>query len=239
MVQNNDADQDSDLDDLLSEVRAEGSGRKNQKTGSLLSLCCAYCTYTCEYAPRFCLALGCIGIIIPAYFLVMSALNPTEQFGVIKNDYTDIQSKYDLTMGKIDHWCLQGDNDSCRCEDPLQPQARAEYRKWTSAHISNKDLVSKLVQENKNPDIAFVGASVVEEMDGRWFGNAKDMDLQGLESLFNKNFNKDQGASLDAVALGIAGDTVSLYHISNRVALQLAFFLFSRPLRVLPSYGDC
>jgi hypothetical protein len=218
MVQNVDADQDSDLDDLLSEVRAEGSGRKNQKTGSLLSLCCAYCTYTCEYAPRFCLALGCIGIIVPVYFLVMSALNPTEQFGVIKNDYTDVQSKYDLNVGKIDHWCLQGDNDSCRCEDPLQPQARAEFRKWTSAHNSNKDLVSKLVQENRNPDIAFVGASVVEEMDGRWFGNARDTDLQRLEKLFAKNFDKAHDASLDAVALGIAGDTVSLYHISNRVA---------------------
>jgi len=64
-----------------------------------------------------------------------------------------------------------------------------------------------MIKDSKNPDIAFLGASVVEEMDGRWFGNSHDEDLNRLEKLFNKNFKKDQGAELDAVALGIAGDT--------------------------------
>jgi len=67
--------------------------------------------------------------------------------------------------------------------------------------------VNKMIKDSKNPDIAFLGASVVEEMDGRWFGNSHDEDLNRLEKLFNKNFKKDQGAELDAVALGIAGDT--------------------------------
>lgn len=68
--------------------------------------------------------------------------------------------------------------------------------------------MNKMIKDSKNPDIAFLGASVVEEMDGRWFGNSHDEDLNRLEKLFNKNFKKDQGAELDAVALGIAGDTV-------------------------------
>mmetsp|Transcript_5824 Transcript_5824/g.13779 ORF Transcript_5824/g.13779 Transcript_5824/m.13779 type:complete len:394 (-) Transcript_5824:1095-2276(-) len=205
MVQNTD-NLDTDLDDLLSEVRTEERKRSNQGAGSaLLNLCFAYCTYTCEYAPRVCLFLGIAGLVVPAYFLVMAALNPTEQFGVIQNDYTDIRSKYDLEVGKISHWCISG--PTCRCEDPLQPQARAEFRKWTNAHLENKEAVNKMVQDHKNPDIAFLGASVVEEMDGRWFGNSRDEDLNRLDKLFNKNFKKEQGAELDAVALGIAGDT--------------------------------
>jgi len=51
-----------------------------------------------------CLFLGIAGLVVPAYFLVMAALNPTEQFGVIQNDYTDVRSKYDLEVGKISHW---------------------------------------------------------------------------------------------------------------------------------------
>jgi len=67
--------------------------------------------------------------------------------------------------------------------------------------------VNKMIKDNKIPDIAFLGASVVEEMDGRWFGNTRDEDLNRLEKLFNQNFKKEEGAELDAVALGIAGDT--------------------------------
>lgn len=101
MVQNTD-NLDTDLDDLLSEVRTEERKRNNQGGGSaLLNLCFAYCTYTCEYAPRMCLFLGIAGLVVPAYFLVMAALNPTEQFGVIQNDYTDVRSKYDLEVGRF------------------------------------------------------------------------------------------------------------------------------------------
>ena len=65
-----------------------------------------------------------------------------------------------------------------------------------------------MISGGTNPDIAFLGASVVEEMDGRWFGNSRDEDLNRLEKLFNTNFKREHGAELDAVALGIAGDTV-------------------------------
>jgi hypothetical protein len=184
---------------------------------SFFALCCAYCGYACEYAPGCCSTLAFIALIIPTYFLIVAILNPTENFGVVKNDYTDIQSQYDLSIGKIDHWCLKGDNDSCRCEDPLQPQSRGEYREWSKAHSSNNEVVQQLIiQEKATPDIAFVGASIVEAMDGRWFGDQRDNQLDELKNLFESNFYPGKGAKLEGVALGIAGDIVSEY-CSSRI----------------------
>jgi hypothetical protein len=143
-----------------------------------------------------------------------------------------------LKVGSIDHWCLGGGNDFCKCEDPLQPQARAEFRKWTNTHIANKEMVNSWVEHDKDPDIAFFGASVVEEMDGRWFGSANDTDLRGLGTLFDNNFNKEKGGSLDGVALGIAGDTVSIViavvtqifkykqsHLTSSLLLESLYFV--------------
>jgi hypothetical protein len=111
--------------------------------------------------------------------------------------------------------CLKGDNDSCKCEDPLDPQSRGEFRGWAKAQVGNTNLVQSLVDQGKvTPDIAFLGASVIEEMSGKWFGNDGDDNLKSLKSLFDKNFQKSEGSELDAVALGIAGDTVRVIHFS-------------------------
>ena len=92
----------------------------------------------------------------------MAGINPTEEFGVV-SDFSDVTSNLDSSVGLIDHWCLRGDDD-CKCEDPLQPQARAELPQWARAHVKNKEIVSDAVQQNKAIDIAFVGSSVIEEM---------------------------------------------------------------------------
>ena len=66
-----------------------------------------------------------------------------------------------------------------------------------------------LIAEGKTtPDIAFLGGSIVEEMSGKWFGIDRDENLKSLKNLFDKNFKKNAGAQLEAVALGVAGDTV-------------------------------
>ena len=105
--------------------------------------------------------------------------------------------------------CLKGDNDSCRCEDPLDPQSRGEFRAWAKAQTENTNMVNSLITQGKtNPDIAFLGASIVEEMSGKWFGADLDENLKSLKKLFDKNFKKSEGAELEAVALGVAGDTV-------------------------------
>lgn len=105
---------------------------------------------------------------------------------------------------------MKGDNDSCRCEDPLEPQSRGEFRAWSGAQNANTESINSLIAAGKTtPDICFMGASIIEEMSGRWFGRDLDDNLKGLGTLFKKNFQKSEGGELDAVALGIAGDTVS------------------------------
>lgn len=141
-------------------------------------------------------------------FLIGAVLNPTETFGVIKNDYTNIQSEYDLSLGKIDHWCLKGDNDSCRCEDPLEPNSRIEYKTWNEAHKSNKNRVEAF-RDSELLDVAFIGESLVEEMDGQWMGRQEGEELQSIGKVFKKQFKREK-SGMEGVALGIAGDTVSL-----------------------------
>ena len=150
-------------------------------------------------------------MIVPAYFIIIAVLNPTEEFGIIANDfddvYDDITSIYDYDIRNVDHWCLTGGDDGCRCEDPLTPQPRGEYRSWTRAHESNLEDIKRVVEMGKSIDIAFVGESVVEEMDGRWMGQS-GTQLQRLGDLFNKRFDTDKGGKLNGIALGVAGDTV-------------------------------
>ena len=187
---------------------ASSSSSSSSPLSTCLTLFCAYATYMCEYTPKLCLTLALIALVIPTYFLVSAILNPTEQYGIIRNDYTNIQSEFDLTVGKIDHWCLKGDNDSCRCEDPLQPQSRGEFRAWSHAHKGNQATIQRALEEGTSIDIAFLGESVIEEMDGRWFGDQTSEMLNRLDTLFRQHFDRKKGASLQGIALGIAGDTV-------------------------------
>lgn len=48
----------------------------------------------------------------------------------------------------------------------------------------------------------------MEILDGRWMGRiGKSRGMQNLESIFQSNFQKSSGASVEGLALGIAGDT--------------------------------
>ena len=62
----------------------------------------------------------------------------------INHDYTAITSKYDLTLGAIDHWCLQGDDNNCRCEDPLEPMGKRSSPKWVQQHKENISELRKM-----------------------------------------------------------------------------------------------
>jgi hypothetical protein len=178
----------------------------------------AYVTYTCQYAPRLCWTLAAIALFIPSYLLLMGVIfNPTEHFGVIEHDFTNVQSQYDFTLKDIDHWCIKGDNDSCQCEDPLQPEPRSEFRAWSKSHIGNVQQIANLMENDlANPDIAFLGGSIVEKMDGKWFGNNTDNRLQNLAKIFNQHFTNLEGEAtgdnaLTAISLGVAGDTVGAW----------------------------
>jgi len=55
----------------------------------------------------------------------------------IRHDYALDKSKYELSLGSIDHWCLHGDDNNCRCEDPLEPMSKRSSKKWEEQHTEN------------------------------------------------------------------------------------------------------
>ena len=185
--------------------------------------CCGYLTTCCwltfQSSPKCGWILTMMVVAGLAYGLVY-CLDPTVQVGVVTHDWTSVSSAYDLKAGDIDHWCLTGDDSSCRCEDPLQPADRGEYKSWAQAHKANKKLIAKYATtgdpitgtfggdlSRPSVDVAFLGESLIEEMDGRWLGMTQGGHLESLAKMFNKRFQKSAGADLEAVPLGIAGDS--------------------------------
>ena len=72
----------------------------------------------------------CIGIAFAqSYHGKHKTISPFQR-AQIGHDYTAVTSKYDLTLGSIDHWCVRGDDNSCRCEDPLEPMSKRSSKKW-------------------------------------------------------------------------------------------------------------
>ena len=256
---------DSDLEDLI--AKDGGPSRRNKRanleidsnaaqnnfflmtpcyciTGSFRLFC-----YKCPCLSKCILALMSIGIIS---FLSYTLFSPYQQMGIMGADYSAITSAYDLSLSKVDHWCIQGDNDSCKCEDPLEPNSRQEFKSWNAAHKANvadvslyrsvygedPTMIDEATGKPRHPiDVAFLGESVVEAMDGRWLGKrvVRMINKRGegeqegnknkpdIGKVFERMFRKDKGGPVEGVALGIAGDVVSLFmfqclyliHISN------------------------
>ena len=207
---------DSDLEDLITK---EGGGSPakvekfnldtltDQPVTAHSSLSPFYLlSYTCS----LCLSSGfskCIALVV-VIGLLSTLMNPTQKTGIMGADYSAIQSAYDLSLSKVDHWCISGDNDSCMCEDPLEPQHRQEFKSWNAAHKANvaeASLYRALFGESPTTidvdtgkprpplDVAFLGESVVEAMDGRWLGKhilGKDGENQDFRRI-------DKVSSLD------------------------------------------
>ena len=241
---------DSDLEDLIakggkSNVEIESGYAPSSSSGgggggsSFLAYtpcgfiwgACRLCCYKCPCLSKcvvFLLALGFVGYLSNALF------NPYKALGIFGFDYSAINSAYDLSLSKVDHWCIKGDNDSCKCEDPLEPVARSEFKSWNAAHKANVAEVNLYRSVyGKNPtmidestghprppiDVAFLGESVVEAMDGRWLGKNIVKAVAGdprdpnrppdVAKVFERLFRKEQGGPVEGAALGVAGDSVS------------------------------
>lgn len=165
---------------------------------------CLYCAYA---HPRICSCMVMAMIISVIFFLSFSIMNPTFYLGEIQQDLTNIKSSFDLQLGQIDHWCLAGGDNSCRCEDPLVPTERGEFKPWTIAHAANKQQLQQ--QSGGVVDVAFLGESLVEEMNGRWMGRTNGAQLQTMRTMFQNKFTRNS-SGVEGIALGIAGDTVRL-----------------------------
>jgi lysophospholipase L1-like esterase len=208
-----------------------------------LGLICGWISLCCYAFPRLSKCIVTIGCFALLSFVASTIFNPTVDNHKMGADYSAINSAYDLSLSKVDHWCVRGDNDSCRCEDPLEPSPRAEFKSWNAAHKANVAEVnlyralfgespSMIEEETGKPrakiDVAFLGESVVEAMDGRWLGKhiigskltqsspSSGKNFPMINETFEKLFRKP-GGDFEGVALGIAGDTTSnvLWRIMN------------------------
>ncbi|EJK47041.1 hypothetical protein THAOC_34265 [Thalassiosira oceanica] len=91
----------------------------------------------------------------------------------VHTDYSAITSKYDLTLGKIDHWCIRGDDNNCRCEDPLVPMSKRSSHKWEEQHKEN----IKVAQATLMKVLKTEGGSYEDY----FFPDYDDMWLEGMD----------------------------------------------------------
>lgn len=172
------------------------------------------------------------GIVFTFLFVLILVVNLTLKndkspslADIVGHDYSSIKSKYDLNVGKIDHWCLQGGDQRCRCEDPLNPSKKNGYRNWEKAHQMNLELVTDAIlgnfddyddYEEKEIDVVFLGENIVEAWAGRSvsFNSTFTSDVK---KKFDSFFDKNLGGKFNGLPLGIAGDTTSnvLWRIQN------------------------
>lgn len=161
-------DQDDDLKDLIdkkgsnrivsngSSSHASGHNSFSVVMGSLRYMihnCCYFYPVTCGIISIF--SIGCVMWLFLGYII-----NPTEIYGRIEHDHSDINSKFDLKMSEIKHWCLGQNDDSCTCDDPLIPLARTDHSSWIVAVKNNRLRVDSYTSMDKNPDVAFLGESI-------------------------------------------------------------------------------
>ena len=154
----------------------------------------------------------------------------------IKHDYSKISSSIELKMGQIDHWCLDGGDSACPlCDDPTRPVFRLNTHGWGKALGMNiqdaKVHADSAIVANKNLDVVFLGDQNTEARAGRFYGHTGSVPTKkkdekrlqpddsnwagaNLEELlakskkkFDKYFKKSEGATINGLALGIAGDT--------------------------------
>ena len=194
---------DADLADLLeSPQKQQQQQQQRQQQPGLCQLICAHLSYFCTFScSSMCCCMAClVCFVVVVGVVALFVINPNQTFGELKNDWTSVKSQFELDVGKIDHWCLGGGNDGCKCEDPLVPASRVELRSWTEAFKENKKQIEKYVEDPvlmADLDVAIIGESAIEEMDGRWMGRRPNDELVTIGTIFKNHFNREKGASVE------------------------------------------
>lgn len=103
----------------------------------------------------------------------------------VRTDYSEVKSKYDLTLGAVDHWCLRGDDNNCRCEDPLEPMSKRSSHKWEEQHRENvKVAQAALMKVLKTADGGSYEDYYLPDYDDMWLEGMDDDWVWGEGSRF-------------------------------------------------------
>jgi hypothetical protein len=181
---------------------SNGPSQMSQRIDQFLTLVRLYM----EMYPKVTMAVaGVVGLIL----MKLLFFRPRGQTLYIpphlKNHYGDLQSYYDLKMSKIDHWCLRGGDDNCRCDDPTEGVSREEVNGWMVSFQQNKQVAK---DAPKDLDVVFLG----DDFTQAWTGKSLLKPLLGgnqIAKSFNQTFQRSRGAFVDGLPLGISGDSVS------------------------------
>jgi len=168
--------------------------------------------------PRLSCALVVVFLVVIVLSVNLSMSNAPDISHLIEHDYSDVKSKYDLSVGQINHWCLDGSNDQCTCEDPLTPVKKLAPI-WLHAFDKNiadiETAVEKWGEDPGNLDVVFLGENIVEYWAGRSIGSITSTFTKKVEEKFQSVFGKD--GKFKVLPLGLAGDMVPnlLWRIQN------------------------
>mmetsp|Transcript_5853 Transcript_5853/g.7823 ORF Transcript_5853/g.7823 Transcript_5853/m.7823 type:complete len:393 (+) Transcript_5853:197-1375(+) len=195
---------DSMDDDIVSDSAKEGGGHNYFQ--AILTLCRSR-PYTVGMT-----------LIVALVFICGGKL-----FG--KNDsdldfsHVDNIQELELSLGKIHHWCINGDDSSCSCEDPLVPQS-GSGREWHEKFNLNKHDAEDFAEQVSpgNQDMVILGDDVVAMMNAQITKDTtQKLKKQKIIRKFKSTFSRDDGGSMDAVPLGIEGDRATnvLWRIRN------------------------
>jgi len=158
---------DEDLEDLLStevdeeNTKSKGYARYYTHLDSDGGICYKLCAYTRLFLityTRFskCFFLVLFGTIL--YSVASFLTNESESIGVVSYHMSNIHSEYDFDLGKIDHWCLNGRDDGCDCDDPLNPIPKV-YDGWIKDHVKRVESI-KAIENLDKRRVVFLGQSI-------------------------------------------------------------------------------
>ena len=149
--------------------------------------CCGLCWLFCSNHPRlgWCVTLVALYgfLVLVTDILIRQNHKRLDGYAIEHLEFIESSSVVDpltYAMGEIDHWCLDGGDESCTCEDPLIPSSKFQNKNWKSAFHQNVHMVESFcnnINSNDNTndqtqDVAFIGESVVEMMNGRFVGKS-------------------------------------------------------------------
>ena len=81
---------------------------------------------------------------------------------------------------------------------------------WARVRQLNLVLINEAVESSTPLDVVMFGDSITERWNGRDFGRAHNDAYKNNSLAFQRLFQKQNGAKVQGLALGIAADRVSL-----------------------------